>query len=243
MTSPSASRRYHHQNRQRPCNRCREKKLKCQRDGRSPCERCQQSNVPCSLLGTPRRATVEAAPAHSDGLGEAHRSMMVTDQEVTPLASRHGQGLISSASAVPDIPVPILGELRGDGSTQSPSHTFGTPGFVPFSSRGPSTQISQSLDQIDGHYSQLFGSSSESDPWLLRHCKFDELGLRRFLKVHFRTAGGLPTREKIPVHFMISENDVCEGARAETIIAGEKNFRAELALLVPPECGPRIVQL
>lgn len=243
MTPPSASRKYHTQKRQRPCDRCRKRKLKCQRDGRLPCERCQQTNVPCSFVGTPQRATEGDTSSHSDGLGEAHSSP-IADQGTTPLTHGHGQGWISAASADLDMPVPILGEqLHGDNSTHSPSNALGTPAFIPFSSQRPLTQISQSLDQIDGHYAQLFGSSSESDPWLLRHCKFDEVGLQRFLKVHFRTAGGLPTRDKIPVHFMISENSICEGARIETRIAGQKDFRHELALLVPPECGTRLVQL
>ncbi|OBT66791.1 hypothetical protein VE03_03996 [Pseudogymnoascus sp. 23342-1-I1] len=169
---------------------------------------------------------------------------MATDREATPLRHRHDQGWISTASADPDMPALVLGEqLRGDESSHSPAHALETPPFVPFSGHGPSTQISQSLDQIDGHYAQLFGGSSESDPWLLRHCRFDKLGLRRFLKVHFRTAGGVPTRDKIPAHFMISKNNVCKGAMAETRISGEKDFRTELARLVPPECGPRLVQL
>lgn len=184
------------------------------------------------------------ASSHSNSFREAHSSPMAIDQEATPLTHRHEQGWISAASADPDMPASILGDqLRGDESSHPPAHTLGTPPFVPFSSQGPSTQISQSLDQIDGHYAQLFGGSSESDPWLLRHCRFDKLGLRKFLKVHFKTVGGVPTRDKIPAHFMISENNVSEGAIAETRISGEKDFRTELALLVPPEHGPRLVQL
>lgn len=83
-----------------------------------------------------------------------------------------------------------------------------------------STQISQSLDKDDGHYCQLFGGSSEADPWLLRHCRYDELGFRRFVGVHFRNVGGVPTRDKIPAHFMVSEDEMCDGAREETRITG-----------------------
>jgi hypothetical protein len=169
---------------------------------------------------------------------------MIIAEETTPSTHGHEQEWVSTASADLDMTVPILAEqIRGGESSHSPARDLRTPPFMPVSSRRPSTQISQSLDDIDGHYAQLFGGSSESDPWLLRHCRFDKLGLRTFLKVHFRTAGGLPTRDKIPAHFIISENSVCEGAKVETRIVGEKDFATELALLVPPEYGPRLVQL
>lgn len=52
----------------------------------------------------------------------------------------------------------------------------------------------------------LLGASSESDPWLLRHCHIDQLGLRSVHKMYFRNAGGVPTTDKIPIHFIVSDN-------------------------------------
>lgn len=106
-----------------------------------------------------------------------------------------------------------------------------------------STQISQSLDRVDGHYYQLFGGSSEADPWLLRHCRYDELGFRKFLKVHFRNAGGVPTREKIPAHFMVSEDQMSEATRSEIRFGGDGDLRTELAFYVPTEQGLRLIRL
>ena len=106
-----------------------------------------------------------------------------------------------------------------------------------------STQVSQSLDGLDGHHCQLFGGSSEADPWLLRHCRYDELGFRRFPRVHFRNAGGVPTRDKIPTHFMVSEDRLNEASRGEIHLSGESDLRAELAFYIPADCGLRLIRL
>ncbi|UNI24521.1 hypothetical protein JDV02_010258 [Purpureocillium takamizusanense] len=126
------------------------------------------------------------------------------------------------------------------------THALGTPVLTaalhPHPHR-PSTQLSQSLDQIQGHAAVLLGGSSESDPWLLRHCRFDELGLRTFHKLHFRHAGGVPTGDKIPVHFLVSSDELCESAAGETRLAGERELREELDMLVPPAYGMRLIRL
>lgn len=104
------------------------------------------------------------------------------------------------------------------------------------------TQLSQTMDCIPGHSALLLGASSESDPWLLRHCHFDGLGLRSVHRLYFRNAGGVPTADKIPVHFLVSDDkylahplgglrDAVEGARER------------LAQLVVPAYGVRLVRL
>jgi hypothetical protein len=102
----------------------------------------------------------------------------------------------------------------------------------------------QSLDQLEGFSAQLFGASAESDPWLLRHCAFDDSGVKCFYKVHFRNAGGVPTADRIPVHFMIAADELAASAKQETSCrtAGETT-RDELNRLVPPEYGQRLVSL
>lgn len=105
------------------------------------------------------------------------------------------------------------------------------------------TQISQSLENIQGHYYQLFGSSSEADPWLLRHCKFDDYGFQKFFKVYFRNAGGVPTREKIPAHFVVYEKELYDDRAADAVEGQVQDPRAELASLVPLHHGQRLLRL
>jgi hypothetical protein len=123
------------------------------------------------------------------------------------------------------------------------THALGTPVLAGLHPHRPSTQLSHSLDEIHGHTAQLLGGSSESDPWLLRHCRYDELGLRSFHKVHYRHAGGVPTGDKIPVHFLVSDDELCQGAAAETRSHGEGDLRIELEALVPAVHGARLVRL
>ena len=129
------------------------------------------------------------------------------------------------------------------GGGGSLTHVLSTPVLTGLHPLRPSTQLSQSLDQIEGHVALLLGGSSESDPWLLRHCRFDELGLRAFHKLRFRNAGGVPTRDKIPVHFLVSANELCDVAAAETRVAEARELRDELDMLLPPPYGARLVRL
>lgn len=111
------------------------------------------------------------------------------------------------------------------------------------SGRAP-TQFVQSLDQLEGFSAQLFGASAESDPWLLRHCSFDDAGVKCFYKVHFRNAGGVPVPLRIPVHFMIAADDLAADSKTETRVAAPSmNPREKLNSLVPDEYGVRLVGL
>lgn len=129
------------------------------------------------------------------------------------------------------------------GSGADFTHALGTPVLSGLHPHRPSTQLSHSLDQIQGHTAQLLGGSAESDPWLLRHCRFDELGLRSFHKVHYRHAGGVPTRDKIPVHFLVSADELSEPFASETRFHDTKELWSELDSLVPVVYGARLVRL
>lgn len=104
------------------------------------------------------------------------------------------------------------------------------------------TQAIQSLDLLSGFSSQLIGASGESDPWLLRHGKFDDRGYMLFHQAHFRNAGGVPLEEKIPVHFLVTADEVYESAK-DTTSYGKIDRREELNTLVPLEHGQRLVSL
>lgn len=101
----------------------------------------------------------------------------------------------------------------------------------------------QSIDQLAHGHAQLFGASAESDPWLLRHCRFDDSGMKYLYKVHYRNAGGVPTAQRIPVHFMITSDDLSTAMKNETRAGIGEVTREHLDGLIPPEYGRRLVAL
>lgn len=252
MSSPSAhgtdnstgTRPYRSQKRQRPCDRCRERKLRCQTDGEPPCQRCQQHGVSCTFIGKPRKRTSLKAPHQQEFMCQGQSSPLAGHQQFHVSTVPHNQDYPSAVSSREDTAVAGSQEhLHNSGSGASLTHALGTPVLTGLHPHRPSTQLSQSLDQIEGHAAMLLGGSSESDPWLLRHCRFDGLGLRTFHKLHFRHAGGVPTSDRIPVHFLVSADELCESAAAETRVAEARELRAELDLLLPPAYGARLVRL
>ncbi|KAF5228104.1 hypothetical protein FAUST_11324 [Fusarium austroamericanum] len=98
-------------------------------------------------------------------------------------------------------------------------------------------QFSRSLDDIQGQTSTLLGSSSEADPWLLRHCQFDEYGLRSFYGLQFRNIGGVPNRQKIPVHFIVTPKST-----NDTTFDKMMSLRSRLNGLIPVSLGVRLVK-
>lgn len=149
----------------------------------------------------------------------------------------------STASPVPDTSLPPSSAAPGHTSAASSEEPWPFSADQLLSTQYLSTQISQSLDNIQGHHYQLCGASSDQDPWLLRHYKFDEFGFRRFFKVHIRNAGGVPTREKIPAHFVVCEDEVAEAAKEETRTVDERSLREELMTLVSASHGVRLIRL
>ncbi|KAI9925600.1 hypothetical protein AWENTII_012739 [Aspergillus wentii] len=197
--------------RQRPCDQCRQRKLACQTDGGLPCLRCKTADLDCTFAHPPPKRA--RTSSHLDHL------------ENTPDHTDH--------SHLSDHPTQTTQTDYSVLDTLSPAH-FLPVGHAP-------TQFVQSLDQLDGFSAQLFGASAESDPWLLRHCSFDDAGVKCFYKVHFRNAGGVPTAQKIPVHFMIAAEDLAAKAKEETRVAVVT--RDDLNQLVPHEYGRRLVAL
>ncbi|OAA46814.1 fungal specific transcription factor [Metarhizium rileyi] len=244
----SVVRSYRSQKRQKPCDRCRERKLRCQTDSEPPCQRCRRNNSTCTFVGKPRRRP----PQHDrDRRGRRGRPEPMSDEHTTPhgftVFTRLHDGDLSSGISSSIDETAVTGaekppQVGAPGATFT--RTLDTPALTGVHPHRPSThQLAHCLDQIQGHTAQLLGGSSESDPWLLRHCRFDELGLRSFHKVHYRHAGGVPTRDRIPVHFLLSDDHLCEGAAAETRISSEGELRTELETLVSPIYGARLVRL
>lgn len=239
MSPATASRPYRSSKRNKPCDRCRETKTRCQVVVGPQCVKCQRSGLACSLSDS---------GSSSDKARAKHAVVQQSDGYRTPTpVSAHGQGPTSSTpwSQSPLVPVMTgraLQQPQVDLSSLAAQHD--PPTLPKETDLQFNTQFSQSLESMQGYTTQLFGSSSESDPWLLRHCKFDDFGTRSFQNTQYRTAGGLPLAHKIPIHLLIEPNELHETAKDETR-AYDKQIasREELNHLVPPECGQRLVAL
>jgi hypothetical protein len=236
MSSASASRPYRSAKRNKPCDRCRETKTRCQVVVGSQCAKCQRSGLECSFSGSGKSRLKQHAPVqYSD------------DLETPTPASDYGQGGTVSA---PWSQSPLMSVAVGRVSQHSLANNATlsaqatTPTLPLETDLQFNTQFSQSLEGMRGHTAQLFGSSSESDPWLLRHCRFDDFGTRTFQNTQYRNAGGLPLAHKIPIHLLIEPHELHETAKDETR-AYDKQIasREELEHIVPPECGQRLVAL
>ncbi|RFN42549.1 fungal specific transcription factor [Fusarium flagelliforme] len=156
----------------------------------------------------------------------------------SPVAQPHHR---TEPSILPEIfPVAVDVPIRADDQSQQWSTAVPTPINTILPAQSPLTQISQSLENMQGYRYQLCGVSSNADPWLLRHCKFDDYGFQKFFNVHFRNAGGVPTRQLIPAHFAVTQQDATS---IENEAAQDQNLRAELATMVPLNHGQRLLRL
>lgn len=239
---PPAGRPYVSRNRQQPCDRCRQQKLRCQLDGPPPCQRCVRSNISCTF--SRKRGQLNSVMTPTSGRADRSSEAVSSPQSSRGGRSTSQPGPVQSNVSMLSEGLPV--------STQTANRSLpGEHQWVPTPSQigpllpeqGLPTQVSQSLDNMKGHSYQLFGVSSEADPWLLRHCKYDELGFRGLFKVHIRNPGGVPTRDKIPTHFMVSDEALSEAAIIETRVSTESDMRAELFRYIPANYGVRLLRL
>lgn len=121
---------------------------------------------------------------------------------------------------------------------------FNTFGSVPPTFYDPGIQSVRSIETLDQSNVQLCGTSAELDPWLLRHCKFDDVGMRAHGKIRIRNVGGVPFDNMIPVHFAVVDDSLYEQVEPQP---GRRNSlqhrREELNSLVSPEMGLRLISL
>ncbi|RGP60881.1 hypothetical protein FSPOR_10382 [Fusarium sporotrichioides] len=232
------TRTYRLHNRRRPCDHCRARKVRCQIDDDKPeCRRCAQSQTPCTFVGRSRRTTRQSRARSGSSSAHSPITNHACHDDTLGLDSSFGIGQASaeqrSASNRPSIftATPPVFPPESD----VPYHQAPTLGSVATSTQ---LQFSKSLHDIQGQTSVLLGASSESDPWLLRHCQFDEYGLRSFYGLQFRNIGGVPTRQKIPVHFIVTPKSTND-ATFEKIIS----LRSRLNELIPASWGIRLVKL
>lgn len=228
---PSDTGRPYRSKRHPPCDQCRRKKLRCEADQGRSCQRCQTKSSPCSFnrLGSNPLPQIEPAPDSDARYGRSEQSSPVGVNRYTTSTTPIGPGSVINydSSLINDPAGDFLLPLQSD---------FHLP-------ERPTPQAIQTLDLLKGVSSQLIGASGESDPWLLRHCKFDEYGFLLFHQVHFRNAGGVPRDEKIPVHFLVSADDLYDAAKETTKYPSITSRRDQLNSLVSPECGKRLFSL
>jgi len=233
MPPAATPRPYRSSKRNKPCDRCRETKIRCQTIAGSQCAKCQREGLHCSF-STPGRSRLghvqrsEGSRTPTPAVGYSHESSPGVLWSRSPIAS-----VTAGPTAGPSL-------QHGDLSLSARPNPSGEQEIdIQFN-----TQFSQSIEGMQGYSAQLFGSSSESDPWLLRHCKFDDFGVRSFQDTRFRNAGGLPLAQKIPIHLIIESNEIHETAKEETR-AFDRHIacREDLNRVVPLDCGQKLVIL
>lgn len=246
--SPS-TRAYRLQKRRRPCDQCRERKLRCQAtDERPPCPRCAQSQVKCTYRGKPSerartpRLSRQRLPSQSRTEGSPPASGIAEHPQRNPynvdLPGGHDTGLDPGKQLVTP-----SSNLRNELLDNTPGSNAHVSDLSPLHGQ-TSHQYLQTLDDLQDQTAVLLGPSSESDPWLFRHARFDEYGQRSFhVQQHFRNIGGVPTTEKIPVHFFVAQNSLCDGKASGATIMKRDHLRIRLSELITPKLGVRLVRL
>lgn len=238
----SQSSRPYRSKRQPPCDQCRRKKLRCDSQGQKSCQRCQASGSKCSFDITSGRRSALPELRPSPVQVEEEAAILTDSANIVP-NEIDSTAVPETSSSFPILESGDTAGLNADLNAASVDDFFlpSQPEYhIP---ERPTPQAIQTLDQLKGFSSQVIGASGESDPWLLRHCKFDDHGFLLFHQVHFRNAGGVPLEEKIPVHFLVTADQLYDQTKDETRFPPRDRAREELNTLVPLECGQRLVSL
>ena len=234
------TRRYRSAKRPHPCDQCRGRKLKCLMHGEPPCERCQRDGGSCSFSQRlSKRRQAQSVTLHPS-ISPEHNLEHPSQQTVLP-STRHDTSIDPTADQVYNDSVPFQHhEANVENSAMgSPRAALITDPFL----LRPITQLSRSFEKDEGSTALFLGTSSSSDPWLLRHSRFDQFGLCSFNSLQFRNAGGVPTAEKIPVHFLMSASDRPEEFSNETGIFEEDFDRVRVNSIVSIAQGTRLIRL
>lgn len=232
---PYKSARPYRSKRHPPCDQCRRKKLRCEAQGTKSCRRCEATATQCSFrIVSSRRSVLPVLRPSTE-----HETAAILPESTSVPNENDDTSTLPEASNFTTLD-PALDAQLNEASVAEFFLPSQPEYHIP---ERPTPQAIQTLDQLKGFSSQVIGASGESDPWLLRHCKFDEHGFLPFHQVHFRNAGGVPLEEKIPVHFLVTADQLYEQAKEETRFTPRDRVREELNTLVPLDCGQRLVSL
>ncbi|KAH8701582.1 fungal-specific transcription factor domain-containing protein [Talaromyces proteolyticus] len=243
----------------RPCDRCRSRKIACILHGSGPCQSCWNAGKDCVFDLPPiRRRNNHLVRANTTSVGSSaeyniqiNRNEGLEQSRPSPHFQRqsHTQNDGPNNNGSQDVSVPRMGSQgRPDDFLSMPttrrqsSHSEYL--LQEIDRDAPVVQHIRSLDQLEASTAQLFGTSAESDPWLLRHCKYDENGIRSLNRIQFRNVGGVPVEGLVPVHFLVTEDTLWKSAKKATAIRADttpEEMRIELDDLVPPKCGWRLI--
>ena len=171
---PTGNQRPYRSKRHPPCTHCRRKKLRCDPQTEQGCERCKKASLECSFSNLRQHRAIsttlapkspesgpkdQISPENAPGEASRYTQIAHTQTRLTESASSHEPYDSVDGLSPSSLPLHQLPEV-------------------------PTPQAIQSLDFLKGCSSQVIGASGESDPWLLRHCKFDEHGLLLLHQVH-----------------------------------------------------------
>ncbi|SPN97349.1 uncharacterized protein DNG_00863 [Cephalotrichum gorgonifer] len=214
-----------------------------------------------------RAGPVEAS-AH-DVLSPTRNMFRPTSQGTTPTTTLSESPSDSSGPSFPQRSVEVAETTPGGGSDDSsPQHaavaenTIDNQLSVPQPSNWPAEF---SLEFRQGYSNQLVGLSCESDPFLLRHYRFNAQGTYHMLRLDFRkvvddvksqdpsgptapTSQSNSSTDNDPIQFMMCDETIwADDIKAtERLLSGDGTEAADMALLnkvVNPDLGARLLKL
>ncbi|RAO65189.1 uncharacterized protein BHQ10_001201 [Talaromyces amestolkiae] len=251
--SPAGTRPYRSKLK-RPCDRCRSRKIACILPESGPCRNCWNVGKSCTFDKPPNPRNREIVNRRASTKPTDHSSYFAPSPDRSSEYMRfertnHGNTTFQVDTSVS----PRVYHNRSyhalpttNRKQAKPAASFGSIDVINNIRDTPKIQHIRSLDQLNASTAQLFGTSAESDPWLLRHCKYDDNGMRHLHGIHFRNVGGVPVEGLVPVHFLVTEDSLLVPSKEATSCSAEVDvlkIRDELNEMIPPKFGVRLVPL
>ncbi|KAE9567120.1 hypothetical protein CGMCC3_g16733 [Colletotrichum fructicola] len=250
MSSNITQPRRYMSKRQRPCDFCRARKTACRIDQSPPCRLCVLHGRECTFIeaAAPRKRTVPADGPHA-GQVDASVDASTRRQTVAPSPGQVLGGF--SVGQLPEDGPMHFGEVFNFDTTQSEFEAMfrsPRPPDSPSAAALETEALNMSIASAPnsgypaGANPQLMGLSSDMDPLLIRHYRFDEMGMFAFKELAIHSVQHSP----LPCQFLISQQSLFSRRREEE--AGlskgyEDSFREELQQVIPLDVGRRLVRL
>ncbi|KAH9232378.1 hypothetical protein K456DRAFT_1750790 [Colletotrichum gloeosporioides 23] len=249
MSSNITQPRRYMSKRQRPCYFCRARKTACRIDQAPTCRLCVLHGRECTFIeaAAPRKRIVPADGPHADQV-DASVDAPSRRQTVAPSPSQVLGGFTDGQ--FPEGGPMHFGEAFNFDTTQSEFEAmFRSP--RPPDSPAVSALETESLNMSmasapntgypAGANPQFMGLSSDMDPLLVRHYRFDDMGMYGFKELAIHSVQESP----IPCQFLISQQSLFARRREEAGLSKgqEDSLRKELHNVIPLKVGRRLVRL
>ncbi|KAF4476595.1 Cytochrome P450 monooxygenase cypX [Colletotrichum fructicola Nara gc5] len=219
-------------------------------DQSPPCRLCVLHGRECTFIeaAAPRKRTVPADGPHA-GQVDASVDASTRRQTVAPSPGQVLGGF--SVGQLPEDGPMHFGEVFNFDTTQSEFEAMfrsPRPPDSPSAAALETEALNMSIASAPnsgypaGANPQLMGLSSDMDPLLIRHYRFDEMGMFAFKELAIHSVQHSP----LPCQFLISQQSLFSRRREEE--AGlskgyEDSFREELQQVIPLDVGRRLVRL